>query len=132
MYALQQTENRQIFVIPAQAGIQKPDISAMFSRFLKPDDWIPACAGMTNPYGFCLPQGKYISENNKNILNTYPELTLQIVRQGTATLYQSKLERLYMIRNMGRQAKLRFALGTRLRGRDGYFFAKAFGYKKAV
>ncbi|MDO5640604.1 MAG: hypothetical protein Q4G28_12135 [Neisseria sp.] len=25
---------------------------------------------------------------------------------------------------IGRQAKLRFALGTRLRGRDGYFFAK--------
>ncbi|MCP1660691.1 hypothetical protein, partial [Neisseria perflava] len=30
-----QTENRQIFVIPAQAGIQKPDISVMFSRYQK-------------------------------------------------------------------------------------------------
>ncbi|MDO5640669.1 MAG: hypothetical protein Q4G28_12465, partial [Neisseria sp.] len=56
---------RQIFVIPAQAGIQKPDISAMFSRFLKPDDWIPACAGMTNPYGFGLLQEEYIFENQK-------------------------------------------------------------------
>ena len=47
-----QTENREIFVIsfasplryPRQAGIQKPEISTMFSRFLKPDYWIPARA----------------------------------------------------------------------------------------
>ncbi|MDO5638865.1 MAG: hypothetical protein Q4G28_03265 [Neisseria sp.] len=55
-------QNPQGFVIPAQAGIQKPDISTMFSRFLKPDDWIPACAGMTKIWRFSVCGGTYISE----------------------------------------------------------------------